>query len=81
LGLGFRLTTLLWREQCGYLLIKKSFAISNGFLKEKNGLIVWWTSQNGKYYTNSHSKFVIGTQYMMYYKMINSNKELFFWKP
>jgi hypothetical protein len=36
-------------------------------------------SQNGKNYIDSHSKFVIGFQYMMYYEMINSNEESFFW--
>jgi hypothetical protein len=27
---------------------------------------------------NSHFKFVIGTKYMMYYEIINSNEEFFF---
>jgi hypothetical protein len=35
------------------------------------------TSQIGKIYIDSHSKFVIGIQYMMYYEMINSNEESF----
>jgi len=39
------------------------------------------TSQNGKKYIDSHSKFFIGIQYIMYYEMINSHKESFFWKP
>ncbi len=36
------------------------------------------TSKNGKTNIDSHSKFVIGTQYMMYYEMINSNEESIF---
>jgi hypothetical protein len=39
------------------------------------------TSQNGKNYINSHSKFVTRIQYMMKYKMINSYHESFIWKP
>jgi hypothetical protein len=39
------------------------------------------TSQNEKNYVNSHSKFVIGIQYMMKYKMINSYNEFIIWKP
>jgi hypothetical protein len=31
-----------------------------------------------KNYIDSHSKFVIGTQYMMYNEMINSNEEYIF---
>ncbi len=38
------------------------------------------TSQNEFFYNDSCSKFVVGTQYMMYYEMINSNEESFFWK-
>jgi hypothetical protein len=38
-------------------------------------------SQNEKLYIDSHSKFVIGTQYMMQYKMINSYEESFISKP
>jgi hypothetical protein len=38
------------------------------------------TSQNGKNYIDSHSKFVIGTQYIMWWKMINSYEEFCFWK-
>jgi hypothetical protein len=39
------------------------------------------TSQNEKNYIDSHSKFVIKTQYIMQYKMINSYEESFVWKP
>jgi hypothetical protein len=38
------------------------------------------TSQNEKKKINSHSKFVIGTQYMIKYNMINSYDDFFFWK-
>jgi len=38
-------------------------------------------SQNGKFYIDSHFKFVIGTQYMMWFKIINSYEEFFIWKP
>jgi hypothetical protein len=38
-------------------------------------------SQNGKNYIDLHSKFVIGTQYMIYYEIINSNEESFKKKP
>jgi hypothetical protein len=37
------------------------------------------TSQNGKINKiDSHSKFVVGTQYMIYYEIINSNEESFY---
>ncbi len=36
------------------------------------------TSQNENFYINSHSKFVIGIQCMIKYKMINSYHESFF---
>jgi hypothetical protein len=36
------------------------------------------TLQNAKKNIDSHSKFVIGTRYTMYYEMINSNKKSFF---
>ncbi len=36
------------------------------------------TSQNRKMYIDSHSKFVIRTQYIMEYKMINSYENFFF---
>jgi hypothetical protein len=32
---------------------------------------------NEKNYIDSHSKFVIGTQYMRYYEMINLNEKYF----
>jgi hypothetical protein len=35
------------------------------------------TSQNGKFYIDLHSEFVIGTQHIMQYKMINSYEESF----
>jgi hypothetical protein len=38
-------------------------------------------SQNGKNYIDLHSKFVIGTQYMIYYEIINSNEESLKKKP
>jgi hypothetical protein len=57
---------------CSYLLIKNSFASNNEFLKNMD-----WSSQNGKIYIDSHSKFVISIQYMMKYKMINSYHESF----
>jgi hypothetical protein len=67
-----------------WLLINKknSFANSNGFLKSKKwiGCLIR-KSQNGKNYIDSHSKFVIGIQYMMKYKMINSYHELFLSNP
>jgi hypothetical protein len=37
-------------------------------------------SQNGKTFIDPHSKFVIGTQYMIYYEIINLNEESFFKK-
>jgi hypothetical protein len=39
------------------------------------------TSQNEKKNINSHSKFVIKTQYMMYYEIINPNEDFFKKKP
>jgi hypothetical protein len=36
-----------------------------------------WNITHVKHYIDSHSKFVIGIQYMMYYEMINSNEEYF----
>jgi hypothetical protein len=50
----------------GYLLIKKSFVNSNGLLKLKkwtNHLIN--TTQNGNFYFELNSKFVIETQHIM----------------
>ncbi len=57
----------------------KSFGRNNELLKLK----IWTyrltrASQNVKHYIDSHSKFVIGIQYMIYYEMINSNEEYFF---
>jgi len=54
---------------CGYLLIKKSFAKSNGLLKLKKwiGHLIG-TSQNEKNNIDSHSKFFIGIQYMIIMK-------------
>ncbi len=37
-------------------------------------LVCMKPSQNEKNHIHSHSKFVIGIQYMMYYKMINFDK-------
>ncbi len=57
---------------------KKSFANSVGLLKLKN--MDWSFDQdimNEKNYIDSHSKFVIGTQYMRYYEMINLNEKYF----
>jgi hypothetical protein len=34
-------------------------------------------SQNGFFFIDPHSKFVIGTQYIIYYETINSNEESF----
>jgi len=66
LGLGSKLIISLWRKMCGYLLIKKSFIGGNGLWNQK----IWighliGPSQTDKFYIDSHSKFVIGTQYMM----------------
>jgi hypothetical protein len=66
IGLGSKLISSLWRVLCGYLLIKNSFVSSNGLLKLK----IWIghlirRSQNEFFNIDSHSKFVIGTQYMM----------------
>jgi len=36
IGIGFKLTTSLKKELCGYLLIKNSFVNSNRLLKLKN---------------------------------------------
>jgi hypothetical protein len=36
LGFGFKLSILLQRKLCGYLLIKNLFVNSNGLLKSKN---------------------------------------------
>jgi len=64
---------------CGYLLIKKSFARSNELLKSKNMDCSFdGTSQNAKKIIDSHSKFVIGIQYMMYYEIINPNIYIYF---
>jgi hypothetical protein len=78
LGLGPRLTISLWSELCGYLLIKFWFVNSNGLLKSKIWTSCLTRSQNTKMYIDSHSKFVIRTQYVMEYRMINSYKEVFF---
>jgi hypothetical protein len=49
-----------------YLSINNLFVSSNGLLKSKiwTGHLVG-TSQNTKNYIDSHSKFVIGIQYIM----------------
>jgi hypothetical protein len=50
---------------CGYLLIKNSLASSIGLLKSKIRIRhLIGTSQNENNNINSHSKYVIGTQYM-----------------
>jgi hypothetical protein len=38
---------------------------------------IMYENKNGKFYIYLRSKFVIGTSYMMYYEMLNSNEESF----
>jgi hypothetical protein len=66
MGLGFKISISLWRELCGYLLIKISFVSSIELLSWNIGTgCLIGTSQNGTIYIDSHSKFVIETQYIM----------------
>jgi hypothetical protein len=66
LGLGFKLKNSLWRELCGYLLIKKPFVNNYELLKLKNmDWLFGWTITNGKIYIDSHFKFVIGIKYTL----------------
>jgi hypothetical protein len=65
----------LWSKLCDYLLIKNSFVNSNDFWNWK----IWIrcltkSSQNGKIYMDSHSKFAIGIQYI--YNVIQYDKLL-----
>jgi hypothetical protein len=49
-----------------FFVDKNSFISSNELLRSKNGLVVWLEHHKiEKNYIDSHSKFVIGTQYIM----------------
>ncbi len=66
LELGFKLKTSLWKKLCGCLLIKNSVVNNNEFLKSNN--MNWsfdWNITKWKIYIDSHTEFVIGTQYIM----------------
>jgi hypothetical protein len=67
LGLGSKLTTSLWKELCGYLLIKKIhlLVVMHAWNQKRRTGHLTGTTKNGKFYIDSHSKFVIGTQYIM----------------
>jgi hypothetical protein len=52
---------------------KTHFLVVNDFWSWKIKIGHLTRSQNEKIYINSHSKFVIGNQYMMKYKMINTS--------